>query len=286
MISPTERSWNSATTLYIARKLDELSAGRTLKVLDLGCGAGVVMEQLFDYKHELYGYDLDYRKEPLVRTLGPRFGDMFEDRIRIAPDERTIPFESGMFDAIYANQVFEHVKFIDRLYSECARVLKPGGALITLFPLATYPLELHVRIPFAHWLPPGRLRVAYLQMFYMLRLRPLRPEMSAHDMAVHWDEVLKSICYYRFMNEIQALSETYFEHWELDTRGYIRAKIDLLNAEPGSFRRKLGEFTEACNGPTLDFLITHLFGAVFVLKNPRLNPHLPRTPESLKLHAS
>jgi ubiquinone/menaquinone biosynthesis C-methylase UbiE len=66
--------------------------------------------------------------------------------------EREIPFESQMFDVIYANQVFEHVRFLDRMFEECVRVLKPGGTLITLFPVATYPLEVpsgaHISIRF------------------------------------------------------------------------------------------------------------------------------------------
>jgi SAM-dependent methyltransferase len=276
MIAATDKPWNSATTFYIARKLEEISAAlpsKPLKVLDLGCGDGIVMDQLFDYGHDLYGYDLTERKEVLAQKLGARFGDKLDDHIRIAPDERTIPFESATFDAIYANQVFEHVKFIDQIYAECARVLKPGGVMITLFPLATYPIELHARIPFAHWLPPGQLRIAYLQCFYALHLRPRWQNLSAYETAVHWDNTLKTICFYRFLNEIQSLSEHYFGSWELDTHGYIRAKIELLNIDPSSFRRKFGAFMDACHGPVLDYLITHLFGAVFVLKNPKALPH-------------
>ena len=37
-------------------------------------------------------------------------------------------------------------------------------------------------------------------------------------------------------------------------------------------RRKAGALLGACEGPVLDYPITHLFGAVFVLKSPRLQP--------------
>jgi SAM-dependent methyltransferase len=272
MISATDKPWNSATTFYIARKLDELAAGRKLSVLDLGCGDGTVMSHLLDYGYELHGYDFCERSDALKGRLGPHFKDQFEDRIRIAPDERTIPFPDAFFDVIYANQVFEHVKFLDRIFAECARVLRPGGVVVTLFPLATYPVELHAKIPFAHWLPPGRVRIAYLELFYALHLRPLWKNCSAHETAVHWDETLRKICYYRFLNEIQELSEYYFESWELDTRGYVRAKIDLMNTNPSAMRRKCGSLLGACEGSVLDYLITHLFGAVFVLKSPRLQP--------------
>ncbi|HYG74444.1 MAG TPA: class I SAM-dependent methyltransferase, partial [Planctomycetota bacterium] len=221
-IRAADKPWNSATTLYIARKINAIGAGRKLSILDVGCGEGVVMEQILDSGHSFYGYDLSYRKEKLRERLGNLFKEDFEDRIRIAPDERTIPFADATFDVVYANQVFEHVKFIDRIFSECARVLKPDGVLITLFPLATYPVELHSKVPFAHWLPPGRLRVAWLRIFQVLRLSPRRPGMNARQSAEWWDETLRTITYYRFMNEIQALAEHYFESWETDSAAYIR----------------------------------------------------------------
>jgi ubiquinone/menaquinone biosynthesis C-methylase UbiE len=80
-------------------------------------------------------------------------------------NEQLIPFEDNTFDVIYANQVFEHVKFFHSMISECSRVLKPKGILLANFPLATYPIEAHIKIPFAHWLPPGDLRTRYLYFF-------------------------------------------------------------------------------------------------------------------------
>ena len=283
MISATDKPWNSATTFYIARKLDEIAAtvpGRKLDVLDLGCGEGTVMEQLVEYGYALHGYDLSERKEVLKERLGRHFGDSFEDRIRIAPDERTIPFADASFDVIYANQVFEHVKFIDCVFKECARVLRPGGVVITLFPLATYPVELHAKIPFAHWLPPGRVRIAYLQCFYALGLRPRWKNLNAHFTAVHWDETLRKICYYRFMNEIQELSEYYFESWRFETSAYIRAKVELMSVNPSAMRRKAGALLGACQGEVLDYLITHFFGAVLVLQSPRLKPRTYEHPHA------
>jgi SAM-dependent methyltransferase len=269
MISASERSWNSATTLYIARKLEQLANGRRLAVLDAGCGDGTVLQHLLNYEHECYGYDLELRYEGLRERLGPHFKNEFENRLRLAPDERTIPFADASFDVVYANQVFEHVRFLDRLMSEIARVLRPGGVLISLFPLATYPIELHSKIPFAHWLPPGALRISYLRMFYTLRLRPCERGMSAHETAVYWDTILREFCYYRFMNEIQALSDWYFESMELDTGSYIRAKTDLLNSSGKRFQRMKGEVLGWMDGPAFEFLITHAFGAVFVMKNPK-----------------
>lgn len=45
-----------------------------------------------------------------------------------------IPFDSGSFDIVINNQVFEHVDNLDFVLTECHRVLKPGGIILSLFP--------------------------------------------------------------------------------------------------------------------------------------------------------
>src|SRR5919202_1662471 len=174
MIGADEKNWNSATTLYIARRLQEISNGRRIAVLDMGCGDGRTLGYLLDYGYDLNGYELVYYEDRYNETrrgrLGPYFGDSYDAHIKITGSERTIPFDDNSFDVVYSNQVFEHVRFLDKMLSECARVLKPGGTLLATFPLATDPVEVHYKIPFAHWIPPGELRIKYLRLYVALGL--------------------------------------------------------------------------------------------------------------------
>ena len=268
-ISAAAQPWNSATTLFIARQLAELGGGRPLSVLDVGCGDGAALDLLANLGHDMYGYDLASRGESLRRRLGPRLGAEFEDRIRIAPDERTIPFEDNAFDVIYANQVFEHVRFFDQIVSECARVLRPGGALITLFPLATDPVEPHLRIPFAHWLPPGGFRRAYFWPFYALRLRPRAAGETARQTARRQDESLADGVYYRFMNEVRSVILHYFVSMDVATGDYLRAKIDLLRGRPRRLPRLIAAALDTVDGPAVAWLATHLLCGALVVRNPR-----------------
>ena len=268
-ISATAQPWNSATTLFIARQLAELGGGRPLSVLDVGCGDGTALALLANMGHDMYGYDLASRSESLRQRLSPRLGGEFEDRIRIAPDERTIPFDDNSFDVIYANQVFEHVRFFDKIVSECARVLRPGGALIALFPLATDPIEPHLRIPFAHWIPPGGFRRAYLWPFYALRLRPRRGGETALQTARRQDDALADGVYYRFINEVRTVMLHYFASMDVETRGYMRAKIDLLRGRPSRLPRLAAAMLDAVNGPAAAWLATHLMCSALVIRNPR-----------------
>ena len=119
MIEAADKQWNSATTLYIARRLQEIAGGRRIAVLDVGCGDGKVLEYLFDYGYDLYGYDLaqyeDIYDEARRKRLIPYFGDSYGEHIKVTKSEREIPFDDNAFDLVYANQVFEDVRFFDKL---------------------------------------------------------------------------------------------------------------------------------------------------------------------------
>ncbi len=268
-MSAASKAWNSATTLYVARAVQAAAEGRVLSVLDMGCGDGRVMRFLGDLGHRLHGFDLPDREEALRRHMSPVFGDAYTERIRIMEDERRIPFDDGMFDLIYANQVFEHLRFLDQMLAECVRVLKPGGTLVTLFPLATYPLEGHALIPFAHWLPPGRARQRYFASLLTLRIGRRFPGMTTRESAAEWDARLRDYTFYRFMNEVQSLLGHYFARTQLDASGYIRAKLDLLATSPRWGARAVAAVGRRLQGPALDAVVTHGFMGVFVATGPR-----------------
>jgi SAM-dependent methyltransferase len=267
-ILATDKPWASATSLYIARAIERITCGSELSILDMGCGQGRMMSLLMDYGHLLHGFDLPDKAEALAAHLRPLFGNRFDDQVRVMEDERRIPFESSRFDVVYANQVFEHVRFLDQMFEECTRVLKPEGTLITLFPLATYPLEGHVLVPCAHWIPPGALRRAYLRAFLTMRIGRRLPSMSIGESAREWDERLRLFTFYRFMNELEALFTYYFEEWMIDTGTYIDAKIDMLQESPSRLGRAAGRVLNSANGPWLANLITYGFNAVFVARRP------------------
>jgi SAM-dependent methyltransferase len=266
-----QRPWNSPTTLYIARRLRDLAGerGGQLAVLDMGCGDGTILEQLTGDGHDLHGYDLPAVVEAAKRRLQPFLGDDMDGRIRAAGDERTIPFPDSTFDVVYANQVFEHVRFLDTMLAECARVLKPGGTVLALFPLATYPIEWHLKIPFAHWIPPGKARIHYLRLFYASGVRPRLGGSSAMSTAVSQDEFLRERTYYRFMNEIMSVGRHYFGTCTVETGQVIRAKLDLLALSPSPTRRTIARLLRRAEGPLLDYLVTHFFNAALCLRDPR-----------------
>lgn len=268
MISASEKQWNSSTTLYLARRIQSISQGRKISVLDMGCGDGTVLEYLLDYGYDMSGYDFPEREESLRNKLEPYFGKDFDKHIRLMTNEQVIPFEDNTFDVIYANQVFEHTKFFQSMISECSRVLKKNGILLATFPLATYPIEGHLKIPFAHWFPPGNLRTRYLYLFQVLGLRPKPAEFTSYQWAIHQNEYLKNETYYRFINEVQSIGEFYFETVEVETELFVKAKLDMMLASSKTYNRLLASLVYKLNPGFVRYVCTNFINAAFHFSNP------------------
>lgn len=91
------------------------------KHLDVGCGEGRVLELLRQgFEGQFYGVDVS---RGMLKTLSISGTALF--------DGQCLPFPDDCFDSMSMACVMHHVKPEDRsvLLKECARVLKPKGAL-------------------------------------------------------------------------------------------------------------------------------------------------------------
>lgn len=55
-------------------------------------------------------------------------------RPHVGADVEALPFRDGVFDAVKATELLEHVPRVDRALAECRRVLRPGGHLVITVP--------------------------------------------------------------------------------------------------------------------------------------------------------
>ena len=134
------------------KKLDSLKG---LRMLDIGCGAGILSEPLARLGAEVVGADPSSRNIEAAKSHAARAG--------LAVDYRTTTAEAlsdagERFDVVLAMEVVEHVADLGLFVKRCAEMVKPGGLMITAtinrtlksFALAIVGAEYILR-----WVPRG-----------------------------------------------------------------------------------------------------------------------------------
>jgi SAM-dependent methyltransferase len=109
----------------------KLLAGRIggATVLDLGAGVGIGSYAMAKSGARLvYGLEPDPSDE-IGRGAIRRLNAGFPVRL-IGGLGENIPLRDSEFDIVYVRQVLHHARDLRRLIGECARVLRPGGALL------------------------------------------------------------------------------------------------------------------------------------------------------------
>jgi SAM-dependent methyltransferase len=93
------------------------------RFLDAGCGMGELAERVQrELGAEVVAVDISPRMVELTRARGL---DATE------ADVQALPFEDGSFDCVAAGWVLYHLPDLDLGVRELARVLRPGGRLVT-----------------------------------------------------------------------------------------------------------------------------------------------------------
>lgn len=121
-------------------------------VLDYGCGSGQIVRGALDAGMDAHGVDLFYDGGSL-RSAAAENG-LLGTRI-LELDGSRIPWAVASVDVVVANMVFEHIDAFEPALAEIARVLRPGGVFLNLFPSRVVWREGHIGIPFAHRFPRG-----------------------------------------------------------------------------------------------------------------------------------
>ncbi len=107
--------------------------GTDARILDAGCGEGVLVEDFRLQGYQIDGLDMNYESQYVLR------GSVL-----------SMPYDSESFDMVLFLDVFEHLAYTDQLIAltELRRVLRKGGQFIASIP------------NLAHW--NSRFRMAFL----------------------------------------------------------------------------------------------------------------------------
>ena len=99
-----------------------------LRILDIGCGGGLLSEPMARLGADVLGADAAERNIPVARIHAERSGLDIDYRATTAED---LAAEGESFDAILNMEVVEHVADPQGYLDACAEMLRPGGIMCT-----------------------------------------------------------------------------------------------------------------------------------------------------------
>jgi SAM-dependent methyltransferase len=115
------------------------------KILDAGCGTGVVASRLVDRGYEVTGLDPSAGMLDHLRSRDPRVN-------AVQGSATELPFDDGVFDLTFCVAVMHHIadaKDVHRALGEMVRVTRPGGLVLVWDhnPRNPYWKNLMARVP-------------------------------------------------------------------------------------------------------------------------------------------
>ena len=92
-----------------------------IRVLDLGCGTGLLMQRLTDRGFSVTGLDISLGSLERASTHAAEV---------VQGDAAQLPFSNGVFQGIVSLGAWRHFPTPREVMAECQRTLSPGGVLV------------------------------------------------------------------------------------------------------------------------------------------------------------
>ena len=114
---------NPVRLQYVAERTNLRGA----KVLDIGCGGGLLSEALAKAGAQVTAIDLAPELVKVARLHGLESGVQVDYRLQAAED--LAAEQAGAFDVVTCMEMLEHVPDPGAIIAACQRLLRPGGKL-------------------------------------------------------------------------------------------------------------------------------------------------------------
>ena len=107
---------------WVARHVHAAFTAQRCRVLDVGCGAGFLANDLAARGHEVTGVDASREALDVARARDRTCSAAYR-----RAEAESLPFHDASFDVACAMDLLEHVENPARVVGEIGRVLRPGG---------------------------------------------------------------------------------------------------------------------------------------------------------------
>ncbi len=131
------------------------SALEGLRILDIGCGGGLLCEPVARMGAEVVGADASETNIEVAKIHAGQSGVPVDYRATTAED---LAAAGGTFDVVLNMEVVEHVADVDVFLSACAKMVRPGGLMIVATinrTMKARALAIFMAENVLRWLPRG-----------------------------------------------------------------------------------------------------------------------------------
>lgn len=105
--------------------INDKSPAKGMKVLDVGCGGGLICEALADLGAEVIGIDMGEAPLSVARIHAEKTNKKIDYR-QITAEQMAEQY-AGQFDIVTCLEMLEHVPEPAKVIKACADLVKPGG---------------------------------------------------------------------------------------------------------------------------------------------------------------
>lgn len=115
----------------VLRFLDEYAQNRSLRILEVGCGSGGVIQEVLKRGHKVVGTDISGE---MLKEAKETTKDYPIDAVYIKGDIERIPVSDNSFDVVICVGVLQYLQNDKKAVGEMNRVLKTDGIVILTLP--------------------------------------------------------------------------------------------------------------------------------------------------------
>ena len=180
---------------YLPKLFQDLGINHQAKILDIGCGIGIMVRTLGEIGYDAYGLEPGGRFNEIEPEMRPYIYNCYADEYgKIASDK------NDKFDVVMSFGVIEHVGTIDghaclssdfldyrfQFIEDQIKLLKPGGILLVMGPNRLFPFD------FQHGSHDyGFLSVIKKKLPFIKILQKLTLPWHSKNYLVSWDDLYK-----------------------------------------------------------------------------------------------
>jgi 2-polyprenyl-6-hydroxyphenyl methylase/3-demethylubiquinone-9 3-methyltransferase len=152
--------FNPVRLSFIRRKIEEyFILNSNLRVLDIGCGGGLVSEPLARMGANVTAIDASQKNIAVAKNHAAKSQLKIDYRATVAEDLAQEVIQSNKpFDVVLALEVIEHVLDAESFMQNCCSLIKPGGLFFVATINRTVKSLILAKIAaeyILHWLAPG-----------------------------------------------------------------------------------------------------------------------------------